>query len=105
MTAPLKAICAATVLALAGTSAAQASPAEPVSVTVRYADLDLSTQEGRSTLENRIEAAAREMCGIDGALTTGSRMPSYSMRACYRKATTDIGQSIARAIEKRDARS
>jgi UrcA family protein len=96
---------AAAAIVLACATTAQASPAEPVSVAVRYADLDLSSPEGRAMLENRIEAAAREMCGMDSALTTGSRMPSYSMRACYKKATSDIGQSIARAVEKREAKS
>lgn len=78
---------------------------EPVRVSVSYADLDLSTDEGRAALERRIEAAAREMCGMDGTLTTGSRMPSYSMRACYKKATSQIGESVARAIEKSENKS
>jgi UrcA family protein len=105
MTLNSKILGAAAAILLASGATAQASPAEPVSVAVRYADLDLSSPKGRTMLENRIEAAAREMCGMDSALTTGSRMPSYSMRACYKKATSDIGQSIARAVEKREAKS
>lgn len=92
-------------IALAAALPVHVSANEPVRVSVKYSDLDLSTDEGRAALENRIEAAARQMCGMDGTLTTGSRMPSYSMRACYKKATSQIGESIARAIEKSESKS
>lgn len=73
-------------------------------VAVHYADLDLDTLEGREVLARRIRAAAREVCGINEAQTTGSRMPSHSRRTCYEKATSQIGESIARAVERRDSK-
>lgn len=92
-------------IALAAALPAHVLAAEPVRVSVKYSDLDLNTQDGRAALEERVENAARTMCGMDGKLTTGSRMPSYSMRECYKKATSDIGASIARAIEKSEGKS
>jgi UrcA family protein len=49
---------------LFGTSPLQAmqAPANPTAVTVSYTDLDLSHPEGRSTLEDRLRAAARSVC-------------------------------------------
>ena len=74
-------ICAAAAtLALAAALPAQATASETKQVSVSYSDLDLSTEDGRVALERRIEQAAQEMCGMDGRLTTGSRMPTYSMR-------------------------
>ena len=99
-------ICAAAAtLALAAALPAQATASETKQVSVSYSDLDLSTEDGRVALERRIEQAAQEMCGMDGRLTTGSRMPTYSMRACYKKATSQIGESVARAIEKSESKS
>ncbi len=105
MTSLSKLIAAAAGAALAAAAPIQAAPGEPVQATVRYTDLDLGTAEGRDALENRIEAAARAMCGLNEAPTTGTRMPSASSRACYKKATSQIGESIARAVEKREAKS
>ena len=50
---------------IAGTSFA-ASPQSTSSVTVRYGDLDLSAEQGMSTLHARVVAAARQVCGADG---------------------------------------
>jgi UrcA family protein len=40
------------------------------SVTVRFADLDLSTNAGASTLYTRIKWAARQVCGTEGRSLT-----------------------------------
>lgn len=104
MTSPLKILGAAALIA-ATAAPVFAEPDQPVRIAVKYTDLDLGTTEGRAALESRIEAAAREACGMDSALTTGSRMPSYSMRTCYKQATSQIGESIARAVERREAKS
>lgn len=54
------ALCA-TICLLGATAPAQASEAPP-SRTVSYADLDLSNSQGRATLANRINQAARAVC-------------------------------------------
>ena len=56
---------AALVTAAAGNAfAGSASPysTEPLSVRVRYDDLDLSTQQGSKALYERISVAARKVC-------------------------------------------
>jgi UrcA family protein len=94
-------------MALASLSLAAASPAfaadEPAKVAVRYNDLDLSSPEGRGELEKRIQAAARAVCGMTDSPTTGSRITSRSRLDCYAQATSQIGASVARAIERRQA--
>lgn len=105
MTSRFKTIGTAAIIALAAATTAHAGAPGNPQVAVSYADLDLGTTEGRAALENRIQSAARTMCGMDDALATGSRIPSYSMRACYQKATSKIGESIARAIEQRERKS
>ncbi len=47
-------------IALAVTAAPAA--AEPISVRVGFADLDITTEAGMQTLESRIENAARNLC-------------------------------------------
>jgi UrcA family protein len=40
-----------------------ATPAEPAAVTVRFADLNLSSNAGNAALYARLESAARQVCG------------------------------------------
>lgn len=40
-----------------------AALAEPVSLTVRYSDLDLASADGQKALDRRIDQAARTVCG------------------------------------------
>jgi UrcA family protein len=47
-------------------TAAFAGTEAQVSRQVRYADLDLSTADGQKTLEKRVAAAVREVCGPSG---------------------------------------
>jgi UrcA family protein len=49
-------------LGAAATSAAAATPAETPSVLVPYGDLDTDSPAGAAALEQRIEAAASEVC-------------------------------------------
>jgi UrcA family protein len=51
------------VLLLASPSLAQRSEPVTASVTVRHADLDLTTAAGRAALDRRVARAAREVCG------------------------------------------
>lgn len=51
-------------LALApATAMAEPDTVRPVSAAVSYADLDLSTEDGANAVLQRINAAARDMCG------------------------------------------
>jgi UrcA family protein len=92
----------AALTAFAGIALAASAPAQAAQVSVGYADLDLKSADGRATLEKRIQKAARAVCGMDDAPTTGSKMQSRSRLQCYDNATSEIGQSIARAVEKRE---
>ncbi len=48
------------------TAAVAPAAAEPVSRTVSYADLNLSSSAGRAVLQTRIKAAARAVCKDEG---------------------------------------
>lgn len=52
-------------LALAPAAMAEPDVVRPVSATVSYADLDLSTDAGARTMLQRIRFTAREMCGSE----------------------------------------
>lgn len=75
-----------------------AAPAFAKDVQVRYADLNLATAEGQKTLEQRINRAAREACDYS-EYTTGTRLPSQTALACYRKARDSAKTMMADRIE------
>jgi UrcA family protein len=52
-------------LSLAPAAMAEPDVVRPVSATVSYADLDLSTEAGARTMLQRIRSTAREMCGSE----------------------------------------
>ena len=78
-------------------AAAAASPprAESVpvmSIRLRVADLDLSTEEGRHGLESRIRAAARRVCWIS---SSGHLLDRRALEAdCVRDATATAWQAV-----------
>lgn len=76
---------------------ATAAPALADQVSVSYKDLDLSTPQGQSTLARRLDAAARDACGYQGA-TTGSRIAPRSATECYKQAQTQARQSMATLV-------
>ena len=49
-------------LALSGMSAAPAAAEDEVSVSVDFADLDLTSSAGSAALDRRIDAAVKEVC-------------------------------------------
>jgi len=77
------------VAAVASVAAATPAPDDVPSVTVRYADLDLTTEAGAHTLYRRIRLAARAVC------------PSADSRDLARLAVTQScqEQAIARAVQ------
>lgn len=63
MKTPAKTLSLGLIAALAiGSTPALANDAEVRTVEVRHSDLDLTTEEGQSQLERRIDRAAREVC-------------------------------------------
>jgi UrcA family protein len=76
-----------------------ATPEQRPAAEVRYHDLDLKTDEGKTELNRRIEKAARNVCGLDQAPTTGSRMHSRSQTECFRNAMRQIEPQFARLVD------
>mgnify|MGYP001103103150 CR=1 FL=1 len=68
---------------------------------ISYTDLDLSTEDGRATLDQRIDRAARQVCELD-RVQTGSRLRNREARACYEQAKSSFEERFAGII--RDAR-
>ena len=88
------------VMALAATCAALAAlpaAAQDRSVAVPYADLNLATPEGQAALDQRINRAARQVCGLD-EVRTGTRLRSNIDRECFRQARTQVKQQVAAAL-------
>jgi UrcA family protein len=84
-------------IALAALSGAllAAQPLMAESVQVKYDDLDLTTQEGRKQLDQRIDRAAGTVCGADEA-AVGSRIQDRETRNCIKQAKRQIEQSLAK---------
>jgi UrcA family protein len=76
-----------------------ATPEHENAAEVRYQDLDLKTADGKAELNRRIEKAARTVCGLDQAVTTGSRIRAHSQTACYRNALRQIEPQFARLVD------
>lgn len=76
-----------------------ATPGQGNSAQVQYKDLDLGTSEGKAELNRRIDKAARSVCGLDQAVTTGTRIRSQSQNACYRNALRQIEPQFARLVD------
>ena len=79
---------AAAVLAAAvNISPAFAKPIAPEVRTVSYADLDLSTAAGRNRLEQRINAAVREVCG---AIPSSDLARRHAVRDCIAETRANV---------------
>jgi UrcA family protein len=88
------AILAAALGAAMFSAPAMAAPADGGALAVQYKDLDLSTPAGMNTLNQRLEKAAREVCGV-GQTITGSRIPSKTARLCFDETLAQLHQQIA----------
>lgn len=86
---------AASALALAGPASAQERDTRTTGVT--YADLDLATEAGRAQLAERIEDAAKQVCGMDER-SLGSNIVTRESRACFREAKRQLEQHFAGVI-------
>ena len=80
----------ALIVCLLGITPAWSNTPDVPSVTVRYADLDLSSPAGASALYGRIQAAARQVCGYAGR----DVVAQASWRSCYRSAVGDAVSKV-----------
>lgn len=65
---------------------------------VSFAGLDLDTAEGQRMLDQRVERAARAVCGYD-ELGVGTKIRSNEARECLVKARASAKQQVATIIE------
>ncbi|MFC0206202.1 UrcA family protein [Novosphingobium soli] len=65
---------------------------------VRYSDLDLTTDAGQKTLENRLQAAARSVCRAQRP-TTGTHLSASVDAGCYKQALAQVRAQVATAID------
>lgn len=88
----------ATSTALAVTGALLlATPAHADEVLVGYSDLDLSSAKDRRTFKERIDIAARKVCGFHEHVT-GTRIRSRGTTDCYAQAKARAMQSFAAIV-------
>jgi UrcA family protein len=85
--------------AAAAAATLAATPAYADSVRVEYKDLDLATAQGQGALQKRIEAAARQVCGMRD-IRTGTRVPDANARDCYKTVLADMEQKFAGIVDK-----
>lgn len=64
---------------------------------VVYSDLDLKSETGRAELEQRIDRAAKQVCGI-GESTVGTRIRSRDARECYAQAKRELDEHFAEIL-------
>lgn len=84
---------------MAMTPAIASAAEQERTATVAYTDLDLSTEEGIATLDERIDRAARQVCGLDRT-NTGTRIRSRDARDCYDQAKRSIEERFASVIRE-----
>lgn len=65
---------------------------------VRYGDLDLSASEGQKTLESRVDAAVKRVCGI-APLNPADLARLADARSCVAKARASARQQMALATD------
>jgi len=94
-------------LALAPAAMAEPDAVRPVSATVSYADLDLSTEAGARAMLQRIRVTAREMCGSDPVHSPLTPRAPTQFRNCVidavDSAVTGIGAPLVAALNKDEA--
>lgn len=76
--------------------AAPALASDAPSVKVIYDDLNLESASGQKRLENRIEKAARAVCGYQRQ-RVGTRIADSKARDCFERAKAQAHASVAAA--------
>ena len=90
MKTPLIAL-AATATLMAGAPAYAEEKGDDMVVV--YDDLDLGTDAGQKTLNQRIDAAAKKFCGV-GDVQTGTRLTSKGSSKCFKEARRIARQAM-----------
>ena len=87
-------------VAAASCLAVPAIAAEPAGQSVRvvYKDLDLETAEGQASLARRLDAAARQVCGMD-EMQTGTRIGNRDAQRCYRETRASLQAQFTNVFE------
>ena len=78
---------AATLVSAVTTSPLFAKPVTPEVRVVSYSDLDLSNAAGRSRLEQRIQAAVRDVCGDAPSFDLARR---HAVRECIIETSANV---------------
>lgn len=68
---------------------------ETVSIAVTHDDLDLTTQDGQTELQRRLNRAAKQVCRYP---TNRTLMSSQNESRCYREARRDVAVQLAEVM-------
>lgn len=87
-----------TLIALAMTGAVLAgAPAAAEEMKITHDDLNLATAQGQKVLQQRIDAAARKVCGLSD-IRTGTRVRSNEATDCYKQARAAANEHFAAIV-------
>lgn len=93
-------VCAACLIGNAQAQSAEARFAHKV--TVKYGDVNLSTESGARTLYRRIRGAARSVCGEEGRSIDEQRMWARCVRNSMDEAVATVHSPLVTAIYKNE---
>lgn len=79
-----------------GVPAAAATHEQTTSVRVSYADLDLTSEAGRGTLDRRLQRAVASLCPDDNGVRDVARLAA--IRACRANKMQELAAPRARAL-------
>ncbi|TCJ41119.1 UrcA family protein [Parafrankia sp. BMG5.11] len=84
-------------IGLAAASLAIATPAMAKDFVVQHDDLNLATAKGQKMLDRRIDAAARDYCGMN-QVQVGTRIRSAGKTVCYNDARNAAREQMASLV-------
>ncbi len=94
-------------LALAPAAMAEPDTVRPVSATVSYADLDLSTEDGARAMLKRIRITARDVCGAEPVHSPLTPRAPTQFRNCVidavDSAVTGLGAPLLASLHNDEA--
>jgi UrcA family protein len=93
-----RAVALASVVCLLGTAAALAADPRELRVKVDYSDLNLSTINGATTLYQRIEGAARFVCGEPGRRFDEQRYWKSCYGTAVNHAVTEVNNPLLTSL-------
>lgn len=93
------ALIALSALVLATGAQAKTTTPETQQLSIKYADLNLSSASGQKRLESRIEVAVRDICDAD-YVPTGTRIKPASIDTCMETARASAKRQMAAVIQR-----